>query len=142
MIKKITQSAAALGACSKSAKASDWRSLIWLMFSPQGREFCEKHAFPSLSMWSEIKTACDIKQYGVFIDAGFIHIHDRENTALVGDTHATLHFNSPDKVHRVMVMHGASVTLRLRNFAVAHVVKVGSGTEVIIDKDETSVVLW
>lgn len=142
MIKKITQAAAALGACSKSAEATDWRSLAWLLFSPQGREFCEKHQFPTVPMWSAIKRECDAEKYGVYIDAGYIHVHNRENVAVVGQTHATLHFNAPDKAHRVIVMHGASATIKLRNYAVANVVKVGTDTDVTIDKDETSVVLW
>ena len=142
MIKKIIQAAVALGACSKSGEATDWRSLAWLLFSPQGREFCEKHQFPSVTMWSEIKRECDTEKYGVFVDAGYIHIHDRENTALIGQTYATLHFSKPESVHRVIVMHGAKATLKLRNYAVVNLVKVGTDTEVTIDKDETSVVLW
>ena len=142
MIKKITKAAAALGACSKSAEATDWRSLAWLLFSPQGREFCEQHNFPSVPMWSEIKRECDAEKYGVFIDAGYIHIHDRENVAVIGKTNATLHFSSPDRAHRVIVMHGGSVTIKARNYAVVNVVKVGTDTEVTIDKDETAVILW
>lgn len=142
MIKKITRAAAALGACSKSGAATDWGSLAWLFFSPQGREFCGKHSFPDLSLWREIKGACDAEKYGVYIDAGHIHVHDRENVALIGRTHATLHFSRPDRAHRVIVMHGAGVTIKARNYAVVNLVKVGADTEARIDKDETSVVLW
>ena len=93
-------------------------------------------------MWSAIKSECDTEKYGIYIDAGYIHVHNRVNVALIGQTHATLHFSDPDKAHRVIVMHGASVTLRLRNYAVVTLVKIGTDTEVKIDKDETSVVLW
>lgn len=142
MIQEITKAAAALGACNKSAQATDWRSLAWLLFSPQGREFCEEHSFPTVSMWSGIKQQCDTSKFGIYIDAGFIHVHDRENVAVVGKTNATLHFNKPDKAHRVMVMHGASATVIARNYAVVNITKVGQDTDVIIDKDESSVILW
>lgn len=142
MIKKITKAAAALGACSKSGEATDWRSLAWLLFSPQGREFCEKHQFPSMEMWHGIKRECDTEQYGIYVDAGYIHIHDRENTALIGQTAATLHFSSPQKAHRVILMHGAKATIVLRNYAVVNIVNCGDDTDITIDKDETSAVLW
>lgn len=42
----IMQKAISLGACCESGKATDWKSLCWLFFSPQGREFCEHNNYP------------------------------------------------------------------------------------------------
>ena len=47
----VIGAAALLGACGGSGKVSDWRSLVWLFFSPQGREFCGEKGFPSLDMF-------------------------------------------------------------------------------------------
>ena len=50
-VNDIIKSALSLGACSGSNGVTDWRSLVWLFFSPQGREFCAENDFPSLDMF-------------------------------------------------------------------------------------------
>lgn len=141
-IQKVMAHAAALGACKKSGEASDWKSLAWLFFSPQGREFCEENNFPGIPLWDDIKRECDTRELGIYIDEGNVKISDRVNTALIGRTEADLWFRSPDTVHRVILMHGAKARIHLRDAAVVLVVKVGTECEVEIDKDEISTVLW
>lgn len=142
MIKKITNTALQLGACKKSSEATDWRSLAWLFFSPQGREFCEQHNFPSIPMWCEIKRQHNTTQHGIYVDEGFITIRDKENTALIGQTDARLIFSRPDKAHRVILMHGAKARIKATDYAVVSIVKIGTECEVQIDKDETATILW
>lgn len=142
MIKKITQTALRMGACQRATEASDWKSLAWLFFSPQGREFCENHNYPSVPMWSEIKRQHNTTQYGIYIDEGYITVRDNVNTALIGQTYAKLIFSRPDKPHRVILMHGAKAHIKATEHAVVLVVKIGTDCEVTVDKDDTATILW
>ena len=132
------KSARLCGACTGSGKVSDWRSLVWLFFSPQGREFCEEKNFPSLSMFRHMKT--NVEPFGVFVDAGRVVRSNDKDIALVGDTCGELAFDDNGVVHKVVLMHGAKAHIKARNYVVLLIVKVG-GCEVTIDKDETVVVL-
>lgn len=143
MIKTIQKQALALGACQRSAEATDWRSMAWLLFSPQGREFCENHNFPPIDLWSKIRRKCDTTQYGVFVDTGVTTIpHNQENVALIGQTHGYLTFDGPATSHRVIVQHGAKATIKATNYAVVLVVKIGHDCDVTINKDDTATILW
>ena len=42
-IDEILQKALQMGACNKSNGVTDWKTLVWLFFTPQGIEFCEKN---------------------------------------------------------------------------------------------------
>lgn len=142
MIQTIQKQALALGACQRAAEVTDWRSMAWLLFSPQGREFCEMHNFPSIDLWGNIRKACNTTQYGVYVDMGVTTIpHNQENVALIGNTHGYMTFDTPTKCHRVILQHGAKATISATNYAVVLVVKIGR-CEVNINKDETSTILW
>lgn len=144
MIKKILKRASAMGACAKSETASDWKSLAWLLFSPQGREFCTGKQFPDPGLWGEIKRHCpDSEGLNVFIDANFVTLKGRQKIALVGDTHATVMTDGQTTpIVLLVLMHGASVRLKARNNAVVRIEKSGVDCDVVIDKDDSSVILW
>lgn len=142
MIKKITTTAKELGACERATEATDWKSLAWLFFSPQGREFCATHNYPSIPMWSEIKRQHNTTQHGIYVDEGYITIRDNVNTAIIGQTEAKCIFSRPDTAHRVIVMHGATAHIKATDYAVVLVVKVGADCTVTIDKDDTATILW
>lgn len=135
--KEIMQSAAALGACAKSGGVSDWKSLVWLFFTPQGREFCEENNFPSLEMFRGMKEG--VEPYGVWVDAGNIKRSNDIRTGLIGGTRAELTFDD-DMMHKVILMHGAEAHIRVSGYAVVLVVNVG-GCRVEIEKDKTAVIL-
>jgi hypothetical protein len=138
--KEIMKSAIALGACDKSGKATDWGSLAWLMFTPQGREFCEEKQFPSLQMWRDMKDSI-VGKHPVNIDAGEIKVNNPKNIAIIGDTVANLTYSGTDTVHKLIVMHGAKARVRALNYAVVLVVKVGDGCEIEYNNDETARIL-
>lgn len=138
--KDIMKSAIALGACDKSGKATDWGSLAWLMFTPQGREFCEEKKFPSLEMWRNMKDSIVGKQ-PVRIDAGEITMNNPKNLAIIGNTTANLTYSGVDVVHKLIVMHGAKARVRATEYAVVLVVKIGDGCEVEYNNDETAKIL-
>lgn len=138
-IDEIMKSAALLGACSGSGKVSDWKSLVWLFFSPQGREFCEEKNFPELPMFREMKRH-GISELGVFVDEGNVCRSNYKDIALVGDTCGELKFDENNVVHKIILMHGAKARIKASNYAVLLIVNIG-GCEVEIDKDKTVVVL-
>lgn len=137
-INEILNGASNIGACNGSQKVTDWKSLVWLFFSPQGREFCEEHNYPPLSVFQDISD--DVVHYGVYVDVGAIEKNNDAVIALVGDTDAKLTFTDNSQVHKVILMHGAKASLRLRNYTVVLLVNIG-GCEIEIDKDDTSVLL-
>lgn len=144
MIKKILKQATAKGACAKSETASNWGSLAWLLFSPQGREFCTRNAFPDPSLWSQIKRECPgTEELGVYIDAGFLTLRDRKKVALIGQTEATVIADGKTNESVLLVMmHGATAKVKARNYAVVAIEKQGADCIVETDKDDTSVILW
>lgn len=137
-VKDIMKSASLFGACSKSNGVSDWKSLVWLFFSPQGREFCEENNFPSLEMFQGMKE--HVEEYGVYVDSGEVKRSNDANIGLVGNTSATLTFDDNTVVHKVILMHGAKVRIKASRYAVILLVNVGN-CDVKIEKDETVVIL-
>lgn len=138
-VSEVIREARTLGACIGSGKVSDWRSLAWLFFSPQGREFCEEKNFPSLSMFQRMKPY-NVEQFGIFVDLGRVSRSNDKDIALIGDTCGELKFDENKVVHKVILMHGAKAHIKASNYAVLLIVNVG-GCEVTIDKDETVIVL-
>lgn len=137
-VNDIMKTASLFGACSKSSGVSDWKSLVWLFFTPQGREFCEQNNFPSLEMFQGMKE--HVAEYGVFVDSGEVVRSNDVNIGLVGATSATLTYNDNSVVHKVIVMHGAKARIKASHYAVILLVNVGN-CDVRIDKDETVVIL-
>lgn len=134
MIKGILDSAARLGACDKIDNVGDWGALCSLFFSPQGREFCARHNFPTIEAFR--KMARHVAPGGVLVDAGVVRRENDDNIALIGDTVAHLTFNDNTKVHKVILMHGATASIEARNYAVIHLVNIGR-CPVSIYKDST-----
>lgn len=137
-VKDIMKSASLLGACSKSYCISDWKSLAWLFFTPQGREFCEENNFPALEQFRGMNS--QIANYGVLVDAGNVNRENDDKIALIGNTDAELLFTDNTKVHKVILMHGAKAHIIASNYVVILIVNIGN-SKVTIDKDETVVVL-
>ena len=138
-IDEILQGALTLGACNKSNGVTDWRTLVWLFFTPQGIEFCEKNNFPTLEMFKKIKE--DVEAYNVFVDAGVQKRSNDSCVALIGPkTKGELIYDDNSKVHKVIVMHGAKVDIVTRNYAVVRLINIGDN-EIRRHKDKTSLIL-
>lgn len=138
-IDEILQKALQMGACNKSNGVTDWRTLVWLFFTPQGIEFCEKNNFPTLEMFKDIKE--DVEAYNVFVDAGVQKRSNDSCVALIGPkTKGELVYDDNSKVHKVIVMHGAKVDIVARNYAVVRLVNIGDN-EIRRHKDKTSIIL-
>ena len=65
-VDSILRKAVRLGACCGSSKATDWKSLCWLFFTPQGREFCGRNNYPSIDMFRNMKSY--VRPYNVYVD--------------------------------------------------------------------------
>ncbi|MCL3851452.1 hypothetical protein M1P97_09155 [Parabacteroides sp. GYB001] len=134
----IVKEAAKLGACSKSGSVTDWKSLVWLFFSPQGREFCEENNFPNIEMFREMKPY--VKNWGVYVDAGNIVLENVPTAGIIGDTQALLSYSDNTKVHKLILMHGGKARVTLSHYAVLLLVNIGN-CEVEIENDGTAKVM-
>ena len=138
-IDEILHKALQLGACNKSNGVTDWKTLVWLFFTPQGIEFCQKNNFPTLEMFREIKE--EVEGFNVFVDAGVQKRSNDSCVALIGPkTKGELVFDDNTKVHKVIVMHGAKLDIVLRNYAVVRLINIGD-CEVRKHRDKTSIIL-
>ena len=137
-IEDIMHEAIDLGACEKTNNVSSWKTLAWLFFSPQGLEFCSKRNFPTLPMFRQMGS--ELSDNSIFVDAGVIQRNNDTAIALIGNTDARLVFDDSTKVHKVVVMHGATVFIVARNYAVVKLVNIGDN-KVSISKDSSSVIL-
>lgn len=137
-VSDVMKSAIELGACNKSGKATDWKSLCWLFFTPQGREFCENNNFPSLEIFRQMKP--HVAAYGVFVDAGEIMLKNNSNVGIIGHTRATLEYDDNTSVHKIIAMHDAELTIKASNYAVINLTNVGN-CKVTIINDGTARIL-
>lgn len=126
---KIIEDAIKLGACRKTSKAKDMKSLANLFFSPQGREFCLENNYPDLETFRSL----DVEQFNIFIDKNVKK--ENENVALI-NSHGNLKFNNPDKPYLVILMHGATADIKVENYCVVRI--EGQGAKV--EQDKTSII--
>ena len=138
-VNEIMHEAIDLGACEKTSSVSNWKTLSWLFFSPQGMEFCANNNFPTLEMFREMNE--EIASNCIFVDKGVLNRSNDSSVAIIGDTDARLTFDDPTKVHKVIVMHGARVFIVARNYAVVKLVNIGDENKVFVNKDNTAVIL-
>ena len=137
-VSDVMRSALELGACNQSGKATDWKSLCWLFFTPQGREFCENNNFPSIEIFRNMKP--NVEKYGVYVDAGDIQLKNNVNLGIIGDTDAMLEYDDNTVVHKIILMHGAKATIKASNYAVINLTNVNN-CQVTIINDGTAKVL-
>lgn len=127
-VKDILNKAIGLGACSQSSKATDWKSLVWLFFSPQGCEFCKSINYPSLEMFRSMKG--NVESFGVHIEENVKAVN--EDKAIIGGT-AELTFQGTDKAYKVIIMHSGNVRIKISNYAVARIENISGNYEIIND---------
>lgn len=133
-VREIMKQAIERGACSSSNKATDWKSLAWLFFTPQGLEFVRESRYPTIEVMRE--AGGEMRPYGFLVDAGRITRSNDNNVCVAGDTDATIVVTDPRALRHIVVMHGARATVVLRNYAVASITCVGG--RYTIDSDATS----
>lgn len=130
-VKDILNKAIGLGACSQSGKATDWKSLVWLFFSPQGREFCRENNYPSLEMFRSMKG--NVESFGVHIEENVKAVN--EDKAIIGGT-AELTYHGTDRVYKVILMHDGDARIKVGNYAVVRIENISGKYEIINDGTE------
>lgn len=128
-VNQILRNAVKLGACEASGKATDWKSLAWLFFSPQGVEFCRKHNYPSLDVFRQMDGV--ISSLGVYVDDACNATN--EDVALVGESQSELHFSGTDRPYKVILMHGAKAKIYAGMYAVVKIENISGEYEVFND---------
>lgn len=128
-VEDIVSEAVSLGACSNSAKATGWKSLVWLFFSPQGREFCKDNGYPTLEMFREMSG--DVEPYSVYVEKGVEK--SNEDVALVGKSKSVLRYSGVGKAYKVILMHGAEAVIHAGNYAVIRLENISGEYEIIND---------
>lgn len=127
-----------LGACRLIDGIRDLEELSEYIFTPQGLEFCTIHKFPALDVLQRHKDT--IEKYGYFVDYGHISRNNDTNIVLAGDTVGELSYDDPKCLHKIILMHGASVKINASNYVVLQVYQIGK-CHLEINKDQTSIIL-
>lgn len=107
-----------LGACDLKGEVDSLESAIRMIFTPQGREFCIKTGFPTLSFLRQHKAELNAIP-GVYIDTGLVRTHDEYEVLVAGDSAVTFYADKPDALYKVIAMHGATACIRASGYAVA-----------------------
>lgn len=123
-VANLYESAKKVSRCVKKAGIftgkEDLDSLIKLLLSPLGVEFCTEKNFPSLAEFRSF-SSFQIEDKGVFVDKGTVELKNVEKVFLVGDTQATLYYDNLDFPYNVNLMHGASAKIVAKNGAVVFI---------------------
>lgn len=125
-VKDVINKAIEIGACSESSKATDWKSLCWLFFSPQGREFCRNNNYPTLEVFRGLKRK--IEKFNLFVEEKDTKLTNQD-AAIINGT-AELTYNGTEMAYKVILMHGADVTIKIGNYAVVRVENISGNFKV------------
>lgn len=146
MIKELLDGATALGACRKTDGIDTLDKLVALYESPQGREFCAKHNYPSREQWLRIGQHWsdeELTKRNLFIDNRYAHILERNPgyIVLVGaSTKAQIVVAGADEKQTIVALHGATASITASYYAVFEMITDGTA-DVAITKDDTCIQL-
>ena len=118
----IKNKALEFGACKLIDEAVSIDDLVSLMKTPQGREFCKKHKFPTLDILREHKEV--IADMGVLIDEGIIDVENVDNLIVAGDTLVRARYDKTDKPYHIIVMDKAKVVVNAYDYAICEITLV------------------
>lgn len=134
-VRHILDAARSTGACAKTDGVSTLSDAVRLMFSPQGREFCIKHGYPTPNDLREIKG--DLARHNVHVDAGDVECTNCDGVALIGSTYGRLSYSGTARLYHVIIMHGAEVEVTASRYAVVNIDIYGASVHVT-DADGTA----
>lgn len=121
---EIKDKALKSGACDLILGADTVADLVALMGTPQGREFCKLHRFPTLEMLRDYDKE-ELASLHFYVDAGDIELSNTDNVVVAGDTRATLKYSGTDKPYHAVVMHGAKANVLAGGYAALQVTNIG-----------------
>lgn len=123
--------------CSMFKGTETVEEVLALFMTPQGIEFCTKHSFPAIEMCRKFKGET-AERFGIFVESD-AHVENLPIVVLVGNCHAELEYNDPNKRHQVVLMHGASARIKASNWAVVFVNNASEGSVEIEATDNAKV---
>lgn len=115
------------------------------LFTAQGREFCQKRAFPSLedlrALQSEHRSL--LKRRRIHIDEGANELLLRgEGTLIAGDVESRVHCEGQG-CFDIILAHGARAWITASEYAVVRVTHIGEGCGHEFKRiDNTAVLIW
>lgn len=120
---EIKNKALECGACKLIESAESIADLVALMETPQGREFCKKHRFPTLDILRQHKKV--IADLGVLVDEGIIDVENVDNLIVAGDTLVRAVYDKTDKPYHIIVMDDAKVVVNAYDYAICEITVIG-----------------
>lgn len=127
-----------LAVCDMFKGSENLADITKLFLTPQGLEFCIAANFPNIATFRLFKPY-NLEQYGVYIDAGHITLHNPKVAVLIGRTYATVKCSTCES-HEIVTMHGANTIVTATNWAVVHT-QQGSGSTIVRRTSGNAVIL-
>ncbi len=121
LIKQIHSQAQHLGACKKLQGTEDLDGLVRLMKTPQGREFCLKHNFPSLKTFRDFNVSSYLElKHKVYLDSGHLKLINQKHIVLIGKVQAIIDCNK-NEIYQITLMHGSKAIINASGWAVVSI---------------------
>lgn len=132
----IKDKAKVLGACEEARLDSitNEAKLIQLLFTPQGREFCKRHRFPSVRAIRALAPSKYIIQEDM---PKPIRIYG--NKVFVGCRNS-LRISARNRLHRVILMHGAELDIEVGAYCAVTICQIGNDNRCTVQAHETAAV--
>jgi hypothetical protein len=135
MIANVIAEAKMKGACGRIDDIQSVASLVELMFSPQGREFCQNTKFLRVDRLNYI--ANEAEEHNVFIDKRNI-ITTAHKSAFIGSKGRVL-CNGTEAIYNIIVADNSHIEIVATNYAVVMVTSINGSYN--ITKDKTARIL-
>lgn len=130
MVEKIITEAKAKGACERIDNIQSLERLIELMFSPQGREFCEKTKYLKTDKLNDVSE--EAEQHNVYIGKRNI-ITTAHKSAFIGSKGRALCAGTDD-IYNIIVADNSHVEIVATDYAVVMVTAINGTYHTTKDK--------
>ena len=143
-LKKIIEKGKELNACDLLHDNTTIREAAMVIFMPQGREFCQKHSFPSLDDLEALQAenAQFLKRKRIYVNEDKIEIFTRSTDCMfAGESENQIHCEGAG-CYNIILAHGAKAYISASDYAVVRVTKIGKGCKhQFVNLDKTAVLL-
>lgn len=141
ILHRMRRHASALGECGLLAHTpDDIHELAGLLFTPQGIEFATAHAFPALGDLRALSEHCTLAPV-LYVDAGSVS-GNNSHIVVAGATSASLRYDDPRRVHKVVLAHGAYVRAEVEAYCVLVIDAIGRGCSATIEADSSATIIY
>lgn len=138
LVIRIYEEAKPLLPCDFFTGRESFEDLMHKVLTAKGAEFCISHDFPGYDLCAEIK-ARGAADRGIYIDAGEMALTNPKRVAIVGNTEATLSYDTAGYPCRVILMKGAKAHIKASGYAVV-AVQAQDGCQYDVETKDNAVV--